>query len=79
MPNTGDAGVAHSQPLVQNDSFPIMGLFAVQKQFQYRKFQVGCPKMQYWISSRPITFSKTVQFAECDWSIHISVLHFVDN
>jgi len=79
MSNTGDAGVVHSQPLGQNNAFPIMGLFAVQKWFQSRKFQVGHPKMQYWISSWPTTFSKTVQFAESDWSIHISVLQFVNN
>jgi len=24
-------------------------------------------------------FGKTVRFAGCDWSIHVSVLHFVDN
>jgi len=43
---------------------------------QYRKFEVGCPKTQHWISNWLITFSKTVWFAECDWSIHISVLRF---
>ena len=43
---------------------------------QYRKFQVGCPKTQHWISNWPITFSKTVWFTKCDCSIYISVLHF---
>ena len=43
----------------------------------YRKFQVACPKTQYWISNWPITFGKTAQFAKCDWSIHISVLRHV--
>jgi len=37
---------------------------------EYCKFHVGCPKMQYWISNWPITFSKTVWFAKCNWSIH---------
>jgi len=26
-----------------------------------------------------ITFHKTVQFAECDWSLHVSILCFLDN
>ena len=43
------------------------------------KFKAGCLKTQYWISNWPITFSRTVQFAKCNWSIHVSVLHFVDN
>jgi len=47
--------------------------------YMYRKFQVACPKTQYWISNWPITFSKTAQFAKCDWSIHISYCIFVDN
>ena len=39
------------------------------------KFQIGCVLNSNW----PITFGKTVSFAECDWSIHISVLHLVGN
>jgi len=26
-----------------------------------------------------ITFHKTVQFAKCDWSLHVSILCFLDN
>jgi len=35
--------------------------------------QVVCPIMQYWISNWPITFGKTVWFAECNWSFSICV------
>ena len=43
---------------------------------KFTVLQVGCPKTQYWISNWRI---KTVQLAKCDWSIHISVLRYVDN
>ena len=46
---------------------------------QYRILQVGCPKTQYWISNWRITFGQTVQLAKRDWSIHVSVLRYVDN